>query len=118
MRRLLAIFLLFFTLFQAAATSAQGMVFDRGLDQELAHTVMHWEGTAHHHDDQGDYHQDDSDESAQHILADTALGVPALLQALPLLFPAERMPSPVAMTETARPPPFLGGLIRPPRLTV
>lgn len=118
MRRLLALFLLFFTLFQAAATSAQGIVFDSGLAQDLAHTVMHWEGTAHHHDDQGAYHQDDSDESAQHILADAALGATALLQAVLPLFSAERMPSPVATIAAAGPPPFLDGLIRPPRLTV
>ena len=73
MRRLLALFLLCFTLFQAAATSAQGMVFGQGQGQELAHTVMHWEGTAHHHDDEGGVHQDDSDESAEHILADDAM---------------------------------------------
>ncbi|WP_296560215.1 hypothetical protein [Pigmentiphaga sp.] len=117
MRRLVAIFLLFFISCQTFATAAQGMTFGHADAEEQAHTLLHWEGAAHHHDDHGAYHQDDSEESVQHILADAGLNATALLQAAFPLFAAERMPSPAEAPEAAGPPPYLGGLIRPPRLT-
>lgn len=85
---------------------------------EASHTLMHWEGVAHHHHDaQGVTHQDNSDESVQHILADVVLGAAAVLLPAPLasFFP-ERAPPPRPTSESAGSSAYPDGLRRPPRL--
>lgn len=70
MRRLLAVILLLSFFCQAFATARQLVVFDHEGEFRAAHAEMHLEGSAHHHDEHGVAHQDDSPESIQHTLAD------------------------------------------------
>lgn len=70
MRRLLAVILLLSFFCQAFATARQLVVFDHEGEFRAAHAEMHLEGSAHHHDEHGVAHQDDSPESIQHMLAD------------------------------------------------
>lgn len=84
---------------------------------ELGHTLMHWEGVAHHHDGDGSAHQDNSDESVQHILADVVFGAGAVLLPAPLAsFLPERAPPPHTTSESSGPLRYPDGPRRPPRL--
>ena len=65
MRRLLAVILLLSFFCQAFATARQLVVFDHEGAFQAAHAEMHLEGSAHHHDEHGVAHQDDSQESIQ-----------------------------------------------------
>ena len=117
MRRFVAILLLLFVFAQAFAASVEGSALAHGDTKDAEHTSMHWDGVAHHHDAQGATHQDNSDESVQHILADMVLGGAAVLLAAPLApFAPERAPPPRAASEFSGPSAYPDGLRRPPRL--
>lgn len=84
---------------------------------EATHTLMHWEGVAHHHDEDGTTHQDNSDQSVQHILVDVVLGAGAVLLPASLAsFLPERAPPPRAASEPSGPLTYPDGPRRPPRL--
>jgi hypothetical protein len=83
----------------------------------LAHALLHWEKAGHHHHDDGAVHEDHSDESRNHVVADGALGVVGLAAVHPLLAAYPLDYSPVAIAVAARAAPFLEGPTRPPRLT-
>ena len=117
MRRLVATVLMLFVFAQAFAAGVQGTTLAHGNTEEAEHTLMHWEGVTHHHDAQGATHQDNSDESTQHILADIALGAAVvLLPAPPASFSPERAPPPRATSDASGPSAYPDGLRRPPRL--
>lgn len=84
LRRTLALLLILATWWSTGAQAAGG--FALGAVDE--HAVLHWSGTGHHHHDHDhdhdgadevNYHVDDSSESAQHLMADLAGGVAALV---------------------------------------
>lgn len=52
----------------------QLVVFDHEGAFQAAHAEMHLEGSAHHHGEHGVAHQDDSQESIQHMLAEAGPG--------------------------------------------
>lgn len=115
MRRLLAVILLFSFVCQAFATGRQVVAFDHEGRFEVAHAEMHLEGAAHHHDEEGVVHEDESQASVLHMLAEAGSGASALLELPQLSLHADRPPAPQVVAESAGPPPFLGGLRRPPR---
>lgn len=115
MRRRLIAFLLLLCMSWQALACAGGTV-AVAAEQELAHALLHFEGTGHHHDGHdGDVHLDDSAASLSHATTDACLMAPGLLSAtrLPLLSLDGAAPAgPIA----AEPPlPFLRGPERPPR---
>lgn len=116
MRRLLAVILLFSFFYQASATVRQVVAFDHGGAFQVVHAEMHLEGAAHHHDEHGVMHQDDSQESIQHMLAESGPGTAALFHFPQLSFRLDRSPAPAVTAESAGPSPYLDGLRRPPRL--
>jgi hypothetical protein len=115
-RRLLAFLLTLCLFWQSLAFAGAGVVVAEA--QEHLHELLHFEGTAHHHDDHdGALHQDESSASETHVATDAGLHAPALM---PLPMPA--MPSlpsarPDEAVPQARPHPVLDGPERPPRLT-
>ncbi len=116
MRRLLAVFLLLSFFCQAFATARQTAALDHGGSFQAHHTGMHLEGAVHHHDEEGVTHQDDSQESIRHMLADAGPGTAALFPFPQLSIHFDRLPAPAVTAESAGPPPYLDGLRRPPRL--
>ena len=89
---------------------------DHGSVFQIDHAAMHLEGASHHHDEDGVAHQDDSQESIQHMLADAGPGTAALFLSLQPSLPFGRLPAPAVAIESVGPPPYLDGLRRPPRL--
>lgn len=116
MRRLLAVILLLSFLCQAFAMAGQSLAIDHGEPLQVEHVEMHWDGLAHHHEEDGGTHQDDSSESVAHMLADAGPGTAAFIQFPVLSLQFDRLPPPTVMAEVAGPPPYLDGLRRPPRL--
>lgn len=116
MRRLLAVFLLLSFFGQAFVTAGQSIALDHAGGFQAAHAEMHLESEAHHHDEEGLAHLDDSLESIQHMLADVGSGTAALLQFSQPLFHFGGSSAPAVTAESAGPPPHLDGLRRPPRL--
>lgn len=116
MRRLLAVFLSLSLVCQAFAMAGQSLAFGEGDPFLSEHAEMHWEGVAHHHDEDGVTHQDNSSESMAHMLADAGIGTAALFPFPVLFLHLDRLPPPAVVAESAGPPPYLGGLRRPPRL--
>jgi hypothetical protein len=86
------------------------------VDIEAAvHAASH-AGPAHHHEDDGSTHFDDSEESLQHMQADQAGTVNAALPDAPAVaLPSFRHARNRASTGSPPPDPFLAGLDRPPR---
>lgn len=115
MRRLLAVILLFSVFCQAFAVTRQVVALDYEGSFVVSHAQMHMEGAAHHHDEHGVAHQDDSQESIQHILSDAGPGSAALIQFPQLSLHFGRLPAPAVMAEAVGPSPYLDGLRRPPR---
>lgn len=116
MRRLLAVLLLLSFFCQAFATARQSVVLGHDEVFQAEHAEMHWEGLAHHHDEDGVAHQDDSSESIAHLMADAGPGTAALIQFQVLSLHFDRLPAPADVAQAAAPPPYLDGLRRPPRL--
>lgn len=101
---------------QAASVGGQGALL--GAAQDLAHAVLHWQETGHHHEEDGAYHADDSDESARHVALDEALSAPALRsETLALAWMPPGLAPPVH--RDAVPLPYVpDGPRRPPKLTL
>jgi hypothetical protein len=117
MHRFVAIFLLLSIFFQPFATAGRADANEHTEKAEVEHAVIHWEGIAHHHDTHGSAHQDNSDESVQHILADVVLSATAVLLPTPFVsFLPERAAPPRATSESSGPSRYPDGLRRPPRL--
>src|SRR4051794_18551328 len=87
-----------------------------------SHAVAHWAGEAHHHHDAHDhdadgFHEDDSEESIQHIVQTDAYltpvaALPGSVKVTPGMFVEV---APPALHAQPCSPPFLEGLRRPPR---
>jgi hypothetical protein len=114
MRRWLSTLLVLCMCWQSLVYAGLGVLVTEG--QEMAHAVLHFEGTAHHHDDHGDgLHQDESPASQQHAMNDACLFAPALLTETALPVPRVRS-APPAVSHPSEPPlPFLSGPERPPQ---
>lgn len=115
MRKAAGVFVLIASIcFQGAALAKQVLAWDRSGD--AAHSVLHADGVAHHHDEDGSVRQDTSPKSKQHVQNDCFGSVAGLLPAdtgaVPALNPSQ---PPAHVTRSWRGTPFLEGLKRPPR---
>lgn len=112
-RSFLALLLVASVLFQSMASAGQGALAHAA--EGLAHAVMHWEKTPHHHHDDGSAHEDESDQSSRHLQADNALGfvaLPSFIAAAPL---AAFTPLALRLGISPIPAPVPDGPNRPPR---
>lgn len=83
-----------------------------------SHVVTHWLDEAHHHHEDGSFHEDDSDESVRHLLADCHLSSASLLPGELNWLPSARFAQgPPALPSRLHPAPFLEGPHRPPRIS-
>jgi len=116
MRRALTVFVLAFVMaFQAMTVT----VFSSSQNNlaDITHSMLHWQQESHHHNDSGSYQVDDSDASTLHLLADHNIA-PVILPVADLwVFRLGTGIPPVFLALTTSPP-FLEGLLRPPRPTV
>lgn len=116
MRRKFALALMLFSiLWQSLAFGGQAAAFADV--HEIEHMAMHSLGEAHHHHDDGSVVQDDSDESRQHVVADGGVSSPFLWAVTSFTLIPTDSARPAMMDERPLPPPLLGGLRRPPRLS-
>jgi len=83
--------------------------------EEKEHAALHFEGEAHHHDDDGDVHQDESPQSVEHAMEDACWFAPALIGKAVIPLQAVHGDQPAAFLPNEPPPPFLRGLERPPK---
>jgi hypothetical protein len=115
-RRFMTCLLMFCLLWQTMSCAGAAVLMASG--NEKVHATLHFEGAAHHHDEQdhADLKLDDSQASAQHLIDDACVHAPALLPVCPLLLSGLSLDVPVALLATEGPRPFLPGLERPPRL--
>lgn len=117
-RRFTSMLLVFCLLWQAMSwAGAAVLVADAS---EKLHATLHFEGTAHHHDEQdhGDLQLDESPASAKHLIDDACVYAPALLPVSALVLPGLSLDVPVAPPAIEAQRPFLAGLERPPRTRV
>jgi hypothetical protein len=82
---------------------------------DLEHATLHWQGEAHHHHEDGSYHQDDSKESVQHVVTDHLNASLALAASSSHDFTPLVSAAPDGLHERLVPNPALDGLLRPPR---
>ncbi|MBB4845812.1 hypothetical protein HNP55_004364 [Paucibacter oligotrophus] len=103
---------------QALAHAGVGVLTAKAQRQQQ-HELLHFEGLAHHHDEQdGDFHQDESPASNKHSTADAGVFAPALLTeaARPSLLTCSEPPCEFRASKT--PQPCLSGPERPPKTRV
>ncbi len=82
---------------------------------DLEHTALHWQEEGHHHHEDGSYHLDDSNESAQHVLSDHLSATAALLVTSTHDFPPLGSAAPGGLNKAPVPDAELEGPLRPPR---
>ena len=85
--------------------------------EDVAHSILHWQGESHHHHDDGTFHVDESSESTSHLAADQLTATPALPVSYPAVSGFAASESPSASAGAPPTDPFLDGLLRPPRPT-
>ena len=100
---------------QALGVTGRGALASAG--EDVAHALMHWADSAHHHHADGSYDQDGSADAVRHVLADDALSAPALCVASAMDFGAGSVPHPGGALAVRLPDPFPDRLRRPPRTT-
>lgn len=105
--------MLFAMLWQSVAMARVGSTVNVMAD--LAHATLHWQAEAHHHHEDGSYHQDDSKESVQHVVTDHLNASLALAAASSHDFTPLGSVAPDGLRERLVPSPALDGLLRPPR---
>lgn len=100
-------------LWQSVAMARVGSTVSATAD--LSHALLHWQGEAHQHHDDGSYELDDSSESLQHAMTDHLNASLALAVAGPHPFPPLGSAAPDGLHAQGLPNPSLDGLLRPPR---
>jgi hypothetical protein len=115
MRRLLVLFVTLISLLcQSMAVACMDSA--NGSPSDLEHRLLHWQATGHHHHHDGSFHQDQSEESLQHVAGDHLGGHLELLGSISHALPPAGSVLPPAWYDAAVPAPFPDGLLRPPRL--
>lgn len=101
-------------LWNTFAMAQPALVAEHG--DEVAHVLAHLENEPHHHHGDGDFHQDSSGESVQHVYADGCANVPGFIpvQAYPSFSHAGSAVR-QARAFLAHDSPILEGPKRPPR---
>ena len=82
-----------------------------------AHALLHWQGQAHHHHDDGSVTQDGSTESVQHVAQDGVLAVNSPWSEPIVPLPPVASAYSTAADEVSGPWPYLDGPMRPPKLS-
>lgn len=114
MRRTATVFILLFAmLWQSGAMGRPGSTVNAWAD--LEHATLHWLESAHHHHEDGSYHQDDSQESVQHAVTDHVNASLALAGSPSPDFMPSGSDAPDGLHAQRVPDPALDGLLRPPR---
>jgi hypothetical protein len=112
-RSAILLVMLFAMLWQSVAMARVGSTVNPLAD--LEHATLHWQGEAHHHHEDGSYHQDDSKESVQHVVTDQLNASLALAASSSHDFTPLGTAAPDGLHERLVPNPALDGLLRPPR---
>ena len=115
MPRLLTLLVLLLSLIVQPLAFAHAELAPEGAD-DLAHSMLHWSGEAHHHH-AGDIHQDDSEASASHMGEHhcCAVALPTEPPRLTAELPHEALP----LSAQAAPPHALSGrAAAPPSLLI
>jgi hypothetical protein len=115
LRRFVLLVVLAGLFWQGMGVAGRGGLASAG--EDVAHALLHWSESAHHHHDDGSYHQDHSDDAVRHVLADDALTAPALCLAPFMNFSAASVPQPAEALAGYLPDPDPDRLRRPPRST-
>lgn len=110
----LVFFMLFAMLWQPVAMARMGSTVNLLADPE--HAALHWQGPGHHHHEDGSYHLDDSNGSAQHVVADHLSASVDMAAPASDDVPPQGSTVPGGLRTTVVPNPTLDGLLRPPRL--
>ena len=111
--RLLLVLLVISAVWQSFVIGGQASAF--GEAKEIAHALLHWQGVAHHHQDDGSVMHDGSDESMQHLAIDGVLNLAAIWFVVPgSVAPSGALP-PLVGEKAGAPAPDLAGLERPPK---
>jgi hypothetical protein len=84
--------------------------------REAAHALLHWQGQAHHHHDDGSVTLDGSEESVQHVALDGVLAVNSPWSEPAVSLPPAASAYSTAADEVSGPWPYLDGPRRPPKL--
>ena len=114
MRRLPVLLLILIAmLWQSVAMARIGSTVNALADME--HAALHWQAESHHHHEDGSYHLDDSNESAQHVAIDHLSATLAMTAPSSHDFPPLGSAAPGGLYGTPVPNPTLEGLLRPPR---
>jgi hypothetical protein len=112
-RSAILLVMLFAMLWQSVAMARIGSTVNALSD--LEHVTLHLLGEAHHHHEDGSYHQDDSKESMQHVVTDHLNASLALAASSSHDFPPLGSAVPGGLREAAVPEPDIEGPLRPPR---
>jgi len=113
--RLLLVLLVILAVWQAFVIGAQASAL--GEAKKIAHALLHWQGVAHHHHDDGSVMHDGSDESMQHLAVDGALSLAAIWFVMPSKVASGGALPPLVGDEAGAPAPHLARLERPPKRT-
>lgn len=113
-RKLVVVLMVVAAFWQVLAVGGRPSVFAGS--REAMHTMLHWQGQAHHHHKDGSITQDVSRESVQHVVFDGVFASPAVASEPSLALPAVEVARPPVADELSGPSPYLAGLKRPPRL--
>jgi len=114
MRRSAVLLLVLFTmLWQSVALARVGSTVNALADQE--HAALHWQYEGHHHHEDGSYHMDDSDESAQHMVADHLSASLEIVASPTHDCPPPGSAAHGSMRDRLAPNPTPDGLLKPPR---
>lgn len=114
MRKTACVFVLIASIcFQGVALAKQVLAGDRSVD--AAHTLLHADGVAHHHHEDGSVHEDASPKSKQHVQSDgcaSVAGIPPSRVGVAAPNPPQ---APADIARDGRDSPYLERLKRPPR---
>lgn len=101
---------------QGVALAKQVLAWERSGD--AAHSMLHADGVAHHHHDDGSVHKDTSRKSKQHVQNDGCAGLAGIMPSvISAIAPLHLARAPADAVRRGHDSPFLEGLKRPPRPT-
>ena len=98
---------------QALTVAGQGIAFAGA--EDAAHALLHWNDSAHHHDDDGAVSHDDTSSALSHVAGDGAFQSPAITAALQAQAVSAPSLPPAEVEARGASPPHPDGLRRPPR---
>lgn len=98
---------------QGVALAKQVLAWDRSGD--AAHSLLHADGVAHHHHEDGSVQKDMSSKSKQHVQSDGCASVAGIPPSRVGVAASNPPQAPAGIARDGHDSPFLEGLKRPPR---